>query len=101
MPPSVSGSPRHVARRPSAGGMLRGSWVSPLPRVPVELARSDGQSGSHSEPEVGFWESSAASLRIEGSPETRTDPGVNYLLAPLATGSKLPKIPLSVGFASA
>jgi hypothetical protein len=36
--------------------MLRGSWVSlAVAAAPVELARSDGQSGSYSEPEVGFW----------------------------------------------
>jgi hypothetical protein len=37
--------------------MLRGSWVSlAVAAAPIELARSDGQSGGYSEPEVGFEE---------------------------------------------
>jgi hypothetical protein len=46
-----------ISRQPSAGGMLRGSWVSlAVAAAPIELARSDGQSGGYSEPEVGFEE---------------------------------------------
>jgi hypothetical protein len=46
-----------ISRQPSAGGMLRGSWVSlAVAAAPIELARSDGQSGGYSEPEVSFWE---------------------------------------------
>jgi hypothetical protein len=46
-----------ISRQPSAGGMLRGSWVSlAVAAAPIELARSDWQSGGYSEPEVGFWE---------------------------------------------
>ena len=35
--------------------MLRGSWVSlAVAAAPIKLARSDGQSGGYSEPEVGL-----------------------------------------------
>jgi len=44
-----------ISRQPSAGGMLRGSWVSlAVAAAPIELARSDGQSGGYSESEVGL-----------------------------------------------
>jgi hypothetical protein len=52
-----------ISRQPSAGGMLRGSWVSlAVAAAPIELARSDWQSGGYSEPEVGFGVVAASQL---------------------------------------